>query len=243
MMSGPSLAEVRAKGQPPEVLARLNDEHWAVGSTCAGCPRTPPSQFARLGWSPNAVTVCFMISGAAAGVLTAVPGLRRGGRGGPADPALPAVRLLRRGAGQAHRPVLRRPGIYLDRMGHYHRGGAAAGWPRRPRAGSFLAGRRLRERGPGGGDLRHADQGGDRQRGGGPGLVRAERPARRSGARAAVTGTCAGQAAGVGAARAPDHPGRRAVRPHPGRGDRGRGHRHPRPPPGCWSWRRWRWAR
>ena len=28
MMSGPSLAEVRAKGQPPEVLARLNDEHW-----------------------------------------------------------------------------------------------------------------------------------------------------------------------------------------------------------------------
>jgi len=27
-MSGPTLAEVRAKGQPPEVLARLNDEHW-----------------------------------------------------------------------------------------------------------------------------------------------------------------------------------------------------------------------
>jgi len=27
-MPGPTLNEVRAKGQPPEVLARLNDEHW-----------------------------------------------------------------------------------------------------------------------------------------------------------------------------------------------------------------------
>ena len=28
-MPGPTLSEVRAKGQPPEVLDRRNDEHWA----------------------------------------------------------------------------------------------------------------------------------------------------------------------------------------------------------------------
>jgi hypothetical protein len=78
MMSGspgPSLAEVRAKGQPPEVLARLNDEHWFGRLYMRKLSPYATAMFARLGWSPNAVTVCFMISGVAAGVLAAVPGL------------------------------------------------------------------------------------------------------------------------------------------------------------------------
>ena len=65
--SGPSLAEVRAKGQPPEVLARLNDEHWFGRLYMRRLSPYATIAFARLGWSPNAVTVCFMISGAAAG--------------------------------------------------------------------------------------------------------------------------------------------------------------------------------
>src|SRR5947209_6336021 len=74
-MPGPTLAEVRAKGQPPEVLARLNDEHWFGRLYMRKLSPYATIVFARLGWSPNAVTVCFMLSGVAAGVLAAVPGL------------------------------------------------------------------------------------------------------------------------------------------------------------------------
>ena len=74
-MPGPTLSEVRAKGQPPEVLARLNDEHWFGRLYMRKLSPYATVVFARLGWSPNAVTVCFMLAGVAAGVLTAVPGL------------------------------------------------------------------------------------------------------------------------------------------------------------------------
>ena len=118
MMSGPSLAEVRAKGQPPEVLARLNDEHWFGRLYMRRLSPYATVLFARLGWSPNAVTVCFMISGAAAGVLAAVPGL----------PAAVGVALLIQlyllfdcSDGELARLTNRfsATGIYLDRMGHY----------------------------------------------------------------------------------------------------------------------------
>ncbi len=118
MMSGPSLAEVRAKGQPPEVLARLNDEHWFGRLYMRRLSPYATIAFARLGWSPNAVTVCFMISGAAAGVLAAVPGL----------PAAVGVALLIQlyllfdcSDGELARLTGRfsAAGIYLDRMGHY----------------------------------------------------------------------------------------------------------------------------
>ena len=116
--SGPSLAEVRAKGQPPEVLARLNDEHWFGRLYMRRLSPYATVLFARLGWSPNAVTVCFMISGAAAGVLAAVPGL----------PAAVAVAVLIQlyllfdcSDGELARYTGRfsAAGVYLDRMGHY----------------------------------------------------------------------------------------------------------------------------
>ena len=118
MTSGPSLAEVRAKGQPPEVLARLNDEHWFGRLYMRRLSPYATVLFARLGWSPNAVTVCFMISGAAAGVLTAVPGL----------PAAVGVAVLIQlyllfdcSDGELARYTGRfsATGVYLDRMGHY----------------------------------------------------------------------------------------------------------------------------
>src|SRR5208282_250373 len=74
--------------------------------------------FARLGWSPNAVTVCFMISGAAAGVLAAVPGLA----------AAVGVALLIQlyllfdcsdGELARYTGRISATGVYLDRMGHY----------------------------------------------------------------------------------------------------------------------------
>ena len=118
VMPGPTLSEVRAKGQPPEVLARLNDEHWFGRLYMRKLSPYATVVFARLGWSPNAVTVCFMISGVAAGVLAAVPGL----------PAAIGVALLIQlyllfdcSDGELARYTGRfsTAGVYLDRMGHY----------------------------------------------------------------------------------------------------------------------------
>ena len=53
-MPGPTLNEVRAKGQPPEVLARLNDEHWFGRLYMRKLSPYATVVFARLGWSPNA---------------------------------------------------------------------------------------------------------------------------------------------------------------------------------------------
>jgi phosphatidylglycerophosphate synthase len=118
MTAAPSLAEVKAKGQPPGVLARLNDEHWAGRLYMRRVSPYATVLFARLGWSPNAVTVAFMVSGVAAGVLTAVPGLA----------AAVGVALLIQlyllfdcSDGELARYTGRTSatGIYLDRMGHY----------------------------------------------------------------------------------------------------------------------------
>ena len=117
-MSRPSLAEVRATGQPPQVLARLNDEHWAGRLYMRRLSPYATLMFARLGWSPNAVTVAFMVSGIAAGVLTAVPGLAA------AVGVFLLIQLyllfdcsdgeLARWSGRTSAT-----GIYLDLIGHY----------------------------------------------------------------------------------------------------------------------------
>ena len=116
-MPGPTLNEVRAKGQPPEVLARLNDEHWFGRLYMRKLSPYATVVFARLGWSPNAVTVCFMLAGVAAGVLTAVPGL----------PAAIGVALLIQlyllfdcsdGELARWRKTSSVTGIFLDRLAH-----------------------------------------------------------------------------------------------------------------------------
>jgi phosphatidylglycerophosphate synthase len=117
-MPGPSLAQVRAKGQPPEVLARLNDEHWFGRLYMRRLSPYATLVFARLGWPPNAVTVCFIISGIVAAVLTAVPGL-------PAAigvaAAIQLYLLFDCSDGEVARLTGRfsATGIYLDRIGHY----------------------------------------------------------------------------------------------------------------------------
>ena len=117
-MRAPSLADVRSKGQPPGVLARLNDEHWAGRLYMRRVSPYATVLFARLGWSPNAVTVAFMVSGIAAGVLAAVPGLAA---------AVGVVLLIQLyllfdcSDGELARYTGRTSatGVYLDRMGHY----------------------------------------------------------------------------------------------------------------------------
>jgi phosphatidylglycerophosphate synthase len=113
-----SLDEVRTAGQPPEVLARLNDEHWFGRLYMRKLSPYATLLFARWGWSPNAVTVAFMVAGVAAGVLTAVPGLAA---------AIGVFLLIQLyllfdcSDGELARYTKRfsATGVFLDRMGHY----------------------------------------------------------------------------------------------------------------------------
>src|SRR6266581_3655470 len=74
-MPGPSLAELRSEGQPRAIIDRLNDEHWAGRLYMRKLSPFATWVFARLGWSPNAVTLAFIGCGIAAGVVAAFGGL------------------------------------------------------------------------------------------------------------------------------------------------------------------------
>ncbi len=74
-MPGPSLAELRSTGQPQAIIDRLNDEHWAGRLYMRKLSPFATWVFARLGWSPNAVTLAFIGCGIAAGVVAAFGGL------------------------------------------------------------------------------------------------------------------------------------------------------------------------
>ena len=117
-MSGPSLAELKATGQPPAVLERLNDEHWAGRLYMRRVSPRATWVFARLGWSPNAVTVAFIVCGVAAGVVVALGGLWSAVA---AALLIQAYLLFDCSDGELARWSGRTSatGIYLDRMGHY----------------------------------------------------------------------------------------------------------------------------
>src|ERR1700690_1464316 len=117
-MSGPSLAELRESGQPPSVLARLNDEHWAGRLYMRRFSPYPNWVFARLGWPPNLVTFVMILAGVGGGLATAFGGV---------PTAVAAVLLLQlhllldcsdgelaRWSGKTSAS-----GIFLDRVGHY----------------------------------------------------------------------------------------------------------------------------
>jgi len=117
-MPSPSLAEVRATGQPPEIFSRLNDEHWAGRAYMRRVSPWATWIFARLGWPPNGVTAGFIVCGLAAGAVVAL--------GGPASAiaaaALVQVYLLLDCAdGELARWSGRTSaaGVYLDGIGHY----------------------------------------------------------------------------------------------------------------------------
>jgi hypothetical protein len=117
-MSGPSLAELRATGQPDAVTARRNEEHWAGRRYMRRLSPYGTWVFARLGWSPNAVTWLMIVIGVGAGAVAAV--------GGFATAVAAAVMiqvylLLDCSDGELARWSRRTSvtGVYLDRVGHY----------------------------------------------------------------------------------------------------------------------------
>ena len=117
-MPRPSLAEIRSEGQPQWVLGRLNDEHWAGRLYMRKISPRATRVFARLGWSPNAVTVAFIACGVAAGVVIALGGLVT---------AIVAAILIQASLlfdcsdGELARWSKRTlaTGVYLDGIGHY----------------------------------------------------------------------------------------------------------------------------
>lgn len=117
-MSGPSLAEVRATGQPPSTIARLNDEHWAGRLYMRRVSPRATWLFARLGWSPNAVTAGFIVCGIAAGAVAALGGLATAVA---AALLIQAYLLLDCADGELARWSGRTSvtGVYLDGVGHY----------------------------------------------------------------------------------------------------------------------------
>ena len=117
-MSGPTLAELRAGGQPPSVIDRLNDEHWAGRLYMRKISPRATWVFARLGWSPNAVTVAFIICGVAAGVVEAFGGLWTAVAG---VILIQAYLLFDCSDGELARWSKRTSasGVFLDLIGHY----------------------------------------------------------------------------------------------------------------------------
>ena len=117
-MPGPSLAELRTEGQPPAVIDRLNDEHWAGRLYMRKLSPAATWVFARLGWSPNAVTLAFIACGIAAGVVIAIGGLASAIGGAV---LIQAYLLFDCSDGELARWSKRTSaaGIYLDGVGHY----------------------------------------------------------------------------------------------------------------------------
>ncbi len=117
-MSAPSLAELRSRGQPQAVLDRLNDEHWAGRLYMRKVSPYATWVFARLGWSPNAVTVAFIVCGIAAGVVIAFGGLLTAVLGAL---LIQAYLLFDCSDGELARWSDRKSagGVYLDGIGHY----------------------------------------------------------------------------------------------------------------------------
>jgi phosphatidylglycerophosphate synthase len=116
--SKPSIAELRAATQPPEIFARNSGEHWAGRLYIRRLSPYATRLFLRAGLSPNAVTWLFIAAGlAAAGVLSL---------GGVAAAAgafllIQLQILLDCSDGEVARWQKRFSvtGIYLDRIGHY----------------------------------------------------------------------------------------------------------------------------
>lgn len=117
-MPGPSLAELRAAGQPQAVIDRLNDEHWAGRLYMRKFSPRATWVFARLGWSPNGVTAAFIVCGIAAGVVVAFGGLLTAVA---AAILIQAYLLFDCSDGELARWSQRTSatGIYLDGIGHY----------------------------------------------------------------------------------------------------------------------------
>ena len=116
--SRPSIAELRAATQPPQIFERNSGEHWAGRLYIRRLSPYATRLFLRLGLSPDAVTWLFVLTGVGAAALLCLDGVL------PVVGAVLLVQLqilLDCSDGEVARWLGRSSprGIYLDRIGHY----------------------------------------------------------------------------------------------------------------------------
>jgi phosphatidylglycerophosphate synthase len=116
--SRPSIAELRAATQPPQIFERNSGEHWAGRLYIRRLSPYATRFFIRIGLSADGVTWLFVLTGIAAAALLCVDGLL---------PVIGAVLLIQLqilldcsdGEVARWRGHSSPRGIYLDRIGHY----------------------------------------------------------------------------------------------------------------------------
>lgn len=122
-MSGPSVAEVRAGGQPPGLKDRRNEEHWAGRLYMRAISPYFTWLFIKIGFSPNQLTYLMILSGMLGGAAVAVTGHGMAGLVWAIIGAvlIQAYLLLDCSDGEVARFRNRTStaGIFLDRIGHY----------------------------------------------------------------------------------------------------------------------------
>jgi phosphatidylglycerophosphate synthase len=122
-MSAPSLADVRAGGQPPGLKERRNEEHWAGRLYMRSISPFFSWIFIRIGFSPNQLTYLMIICGILGGAAVAVDGRGTAGLVWAIVGAvlIQAYLLLDCSDGEVARFRQRTSvtGVFLDRIGHY----------------------------------------------------------------------------------------------------------------------------
>src|SRR5687768_15039407 len=118
-----SVAQVREGGQPPGLMDRRNEEHWAGRLYMRSLSPYFSWIFLRVGFSPNQLTYLMIACGVSAGVVVALSS------SGPAGLvcALVGALLVRLyllldcsdGEGARFTGQTSVAGVYLDRIGHY----------------------------------------------------------------------------------------------------------------------------
>ncbi|HWV87133.1 MAG TPA: CDP-alcohol phosphatidyltransferase family protein [Capillimicrobium sp.] len=114
----PSIAELRAVTQPPEIFARNSGEHWAGRLYIRRLSPYLTRLLLRTPITPNGVTWLMILAGIAAAAVLTLPGVW------PAVAAVVLIQLqilLDCSDGELARWTERRSpvGVYLDRLGHW----------------------------------------------------------------------------------------------------------------------------
>jgi phosphatidylglycerophosphate synthase len=119
----PTIAEVRTGGQPPGLMDRRNEEHWAGRLYMRSVSPYFSWLFVRIGFAPNQLTGLMICCGVLAGVVVALPLSGLPWVAGAVVGALliQAYLLLDCSDGEVARFTGRTSvtGVYLDRIGHY----------------------------------------------------------------------------------------------------------------------------
>ncbi len=118
MPDRPSIAELRARTQPPEVRGRRNSEHWTADLYQRRLSPYLTRVLVGTALTANAVTCLMILAGAAAGAGLLVPGLL----GAVLAAFLGQLQMLldcSDGEVARWRGTFSAAGIFLDKVGHY----------------------------------------------------------------------------------------------------------------------------